>query len=235
MLRSASHGYPVVNGYSGYYPPHFEPLQFGLDRHDPDVLTTLGALGVRTVRIDLDDDFGPDAHRYVEAHPKTTRLETSGHEVLYSLAVEPAGKFPLGAPLPIAKATSTVNQRLLPFALDGDLETRWDSNLQAPGHEVTIDLGTERRVGAVVTRLGAWRLDFPRELLIEVSSDGATWREAWRGGAGGLTVNGTLTDPDAVPLIFPLSGPMRYIRLRQMAIDRGFYWSIAELNVHAEP
>ena len=234
MLRSAAHGQPVVNGYSGYYPPHYEPLQFGLNRHDPDVLTTVGALGVTTIRVDLDDDFGPEAARYVDAHPMATRLRTVGHEVLYSFSVEPAVTTTVGATLPIAKATTTVNQRLLPFALDGDLETRWDSNLQAPWHEVTIDLGVDTRVGAVVTRLAAWPLDFPRDLLIEVSSDGATWREAWRGGAGGLAVVGTLVDPDTIPLVFPVSGRMRYIRLRQLATDAGHFWSIAELSVHAE-
>ncbi len=41
MYRQMSHQRPIVNGYSGYFPPHYSALRFGLALRDPDVLTQL--------------------------------------------------------------------------------------------------------------------------------------------------------------------------------------------------
>ena len=39
MYRQMTHGRPLVNGYSGYFPPHYAALRFGLMLRDHDVLT----------------------------------------------------------------------------------------------------------------------------------------------------------------------------------------------------
>ena len=41
VYRSIAHGHPVVNGYSGYEPPHYRVLKPGLGERDDSVLTTL--------------------------------------------------------------------------------------------------------------------------------------------------------------------------------------------------
>src|SRR5918994_1892884 len=41
MLRATTGGYRSVNGYSGFEPPHFGPLRFGVRVRDANVLTGL--------------------------------------------------------------------------------------------------------------------------------------------------------------------------------------------------
>ena len=52
MYRAMSHGHALVNGYSGYFPPHYAALRFGLGLRDQDVLTQLAAYGANLVAID---------------------------------------------------------------------------------------------------------------------------------------------------------------------------------------
>ena len=52
MYRQMTHGRPLVNGYSGYFPPHYAALRFGLALRDHDVLTQLAAHGVTDVIVD---------------------------------------------------------------------------------------------------------------------------------------------------------------------------------------
>ena len=81
-------------------------------------------------------------------------------------------------------------------------------------------------------KLGSYRVDFPRELLVEVSPDGVAWTKAWGGPTDAIAVLGALRSPREAPLVLPVGGRMaRYIRLRQTAADPVFYWSIAELEV----
>ena len=46
------HGRPLVNGYSGYFPPHYAALRFGLGVRDEDVLAQLASHGVTDVVVD---------------------------------------------------------------------------------------------------------------------------------------------------------------------------------------
>ena len=52
MYRQMSHRRPLVNGYSGYFPPHYAALRFGLTLRDHDVLTELAARGVTDIIVD---------------------------------------------------------------------------------------------------------------------------------------------------------------------------------------
>ena len=60
MYRQMSHHRPLVNGYSGYFPPHYAALRFGLTLRDHDVLSQLAARGVTDIIVDREPD--PDGH-----------------------------------------------------------------------------------------------------------------------------------------------------------------------------
>ena len=66
MYRQMSHHRPLVNGYSGYFPPHYSALRFGLTLRDPDVLTQLAAHGITDIVVNRGED--PEGHwdKYVE-------------------------------------------------------------------------------------------------------------------------------------------------------------------------
>ena len=44
MYRQMSHGRPVVNGYSGYFPPHYAALRVGFTLRDPGIKGTASAI-----------------------------------------------------------------------------------------------------------------------------------------------------------------------------------------------
>ncbi len=78
MFRSMSHRRPLINGYSGYIPPHFAILGHSLRRKDPSALIEL-ARG-RPVQIVLAERDDPTGHyrRLVESLPGIGRPELSG-------------------------------------------------------------------------------------------------------------------------------------------------------------
>ena len=86
MYRGMSHGRPLVNGYSGYFPPHYAALRFGLGLRDDDVLTQLAALGVRDVVVDATRDSDGGWKRYVLAHPGTQAICSEDGRTLYRLS-----------------------------------------------------------------------------------------------------------------------------------------------------
>ena len=239
MYRAMSHGGPLVNGYSGYFPPHYAALRFGLGLRDDDVLTQLAAHGVRDVVVDSAHDGDGGWKRYVTAHPGTETVCSEDGRTLYRLN-SPASSLPrsdgangqAGTPLPIAVLRANVNAGDEKFMLDGDRTTRWQSGPQSDRTTVDIDLGSERSVHAVQLLLGPFIEDFPRALSIEALGDGAVWRELYKGGSAGRAFVGAFEDPKDVPLTFefpPVTA--RYLRLRTLANDETYYWSIAELKV----
>ena len=56
VYRSIGHGRPVVNGYSGYEPPHYRVLRAALAERDDSVLTTLTKFAPIAVVIARDSD-----------------------------------------------------------------------------------------------------------------------------------------------------------------------------------
>jgi hypothetical protein len=235
MYRAMGHGRPLVNGYSGYFPPHYAALRFGLGLRDDDVLTQLAAHGVSDVVVDSGRDSEGVWTRYVTAHPGTKTVCTQDGRTLYQLAA-PAASSSSGtanlASLHIATLRANVNEGDERFMIDGDRTTRWQSGPQSDRTTIDLDLGTDRKIQAVQLLLGPFIEDFPRVLSIEVLGDGAVWNELYRGGTAGRAFVGAFLSPKDVPLTFefpPVTA--RYIRLRTLANDETYYWSVAELRV----
>jgi hypothetical protein len=233
MYRSMFHGHPVVNGYSGYFPPHYAALRFGLDLRDDDLLTQLAAHGAQNVVIDTAADQDGSWRRYVTSHAGVQTVCAEGGRTLYRLppAAE-SNRSPAGAPLHIGSIWASVNNNDVKYMLDGDRTTRWESGPQTDRTEMNIDLGDTKSVTAVQLMLGPFVEDFPRALSIEALGKGAVWQELYRGGTAGLAFVGALQSPKDVPLTFEFAPVQtRYLRLRLLANDEKYYWSVAELKV----
>ena len=234
MLRATYHRQPIMNGHSGYTAPHYRALEYGLGWGKEEVLRELSALGVRHIRIDREHDQGQTYESFIATYSAARRVAETDTEALYELrevsSLKPPERY--GAALDISRVQTNVNGMLASSAVDGDLISRWHGGSQDPGEEVLIELSHAQPVGAVVLKLGSYRVDFPRELVVEVSPDGVAWTKAWAGPTGAIAMLGALGSPREVPLVLPVGGRMaRYIRLRQTAADPVFYWSIAELEV----
>jgi hypothetical protein len=236
MYRGISHGKPLANGYSGNFPAWYAALQLGLSSHDPAMLDELAALGV--IEVVLDTTLDPDGawDRYLRTQAMRLDNPGTGQFAVYRLrsSDRPSAKAPpaAGPDLAIHGIDVSVNPGLAPAMIDGNLQTRWESGPQTGKEEVIVDLGSARTVAAIVLSLGPYNADFPRLLLVEVSPDGQTWTEAWKGSGVSLTFTSAMRDPTTLPLTIGLEPrPARFVRLRQLGIDTTFFWSIAELAV----
>jgi hypothetical protein len=235
MYRAMSHGRPVVNGYSGYFPPHYASLRFGLDQLDDDVLTQLANHGVTTVVVNEADDRDGVWRRYVAAHQGAKVVCVEGRHTMYSLSAgspRDRERQQTGTSLPIAAIRPNVNEAAVANMTDGDRATRWESGPQTDRTVMDLDLGAVRSLNSLELALGPYTEDFPRMMAIDLSDDGAVWRHVWQGSSAGLAFAGALTSPMDVPLTYDLGGnSARYVRLRLLANDETYFWSIAELKV----
>ena len=233
MYRQMSHGRALVNGYSGYFPPHYFALRFGLSVRDRDVLTELARHGVTDVVVDREEDPGAGWDGYVAGHPDAQLICAEGHQTLYRLRSRGASVASAsGATLPIAEVRPNVNSDKASLMTDGDRTTRWESGPQTERTAIDIDLSAVHTVTGVELSLGPFVADFPRALLIEVSDEGQAWREVWRGGSAGLAFSGAFDAPREVPMRYRFApATTRFLRLRLTASDETYYWSVAELKV----
>jgi hypothetical protein len=235
MYRSIGHGRPVVNGYSGHFPPHYSALRFALLLRDEGILTDLASQGTSHIIITADHDHDGRWKRYLASQPDVTLVCADGGQNLYRLTGTPSNAVSeRGAPLTLAEVRPNTNAHFLKYMLDGDISTRWESGPQSEGTAIVIDLGADRSVDAVELKLGPFCEDFARALSIEASEDAKAWREVWRGGSARLAFVAGITAPVELPVRYDLSPPptTRYLRLRLLSNDETYYWSIAELKVY---
>ena len=171
MYRSMFHGRPLVNVYTGHEPPHYSVLSLSLWRGDPSVLTFLAR--ERPLVILVNDHLDPN-HGFrdmIAALPAVERHGISSAGSLFLLPAQPLVEHaPVGRPL--AARVRDVGRDRLEF-----------------------DLGASSTIGAIEFPLRSRYEDLAKQLLIEASDDGMTWREAWTGWTGGLALEATLADP----------------------------------------
>lgn len=233
MYRQISHRRPTVNGYSGYFPPHYAALRFGLSTREPDTLSALASRGVRDIIVDRSRDPEGKWDQFVESHPAARRVCTEGDQTLYRLTPPAgAGQPSAGSRVPAAVIRANVNEGAVANMVDTDRTTRWESGPQSTRTRVEIDLGGVRPIAGLDLMLGPSMEDFPRGLIVEVSEDGSSWRRVWEGGSAGLAFLGASEAPLDVPLRyrFPPT-PARLIRMQLTRNDDTYYWSIAEMRI----
>ena len=229
--RSMRHRRPVVNGVSGYDPPHYAPLQFGLNAYDPAVLVALSSFGPIDVVVNGDADPDGAWDRYA-ASVAGEPIATDGTRRLYRIPFSPAPEVVLGPVVPIAAVSASSEGAEV--VMDGRVDTEWHDNpRQMPGHWLTVDLGAVHTPAGVTLMLGEWARDFPRRLAIEVSTDGSSWTIAWEGPTVTIAMLAAIERPRQCPLRLAFAPrAARFVRLRSLA-DHKNLWRIAEIQVHA--
>lgn len=239
LYRAIEHRRPVLNGYSGYFAPHYWSMQYLLEQRDPAVLTRLAALAPIEIVIDHNVDADRRWRSYVSGHPLAERVHADETHSVFRLRREAGTASPSvdGQALPIASIAASLYQDRVGLMTDGDRVTRWHTGgPQDPTNEITVDLGTARDVRGVVMTIAGFVADFPRQLTIDTSLDGTAWMPAWSGGTALLAFSAALEQPLEVPLPFPFEPrPARFVRLRQTGTERIYYWSIAELRIMGRP
>lgn len=230
-FRSIAHRRPVFNGASGYEPQHYAPLRAGLDARDPAMLAAIATFGEFDIVVNADDDPAGDLERYAAAAPGATLVARAGPRSTYRVPAidSPDEMDPL---LPIARV-EVFEGDPAPIT-DGRLDTEWRCIPQTPGQWVMADLGTVRQVSGVSQALGEAARDFPRGLVIELSTDGAAWQEVWAGSGAAPAFRAAALAPLEAMMRFRFAPqPARFVHLRLTASHQNF-WRVVELEVHGK-
>ena len=233
-FRSMRHRRPVLNGVSGYDPPHYEPLKAGLGTRTIPSCSLAHRVARRLRRR---RQWRSRSRRRVGA----LRRERPGRRRSSArTAREPStrfrrrsdSRFGSGRSLPIVSAWANSQDGSL--AVDGRIETEWnDGREQQPGQWLIADLGQVREVAGVTHALGEYARDFPRLLAIDLSLDGSRLGAGLAGPDRRRTRSWRRRDaPIEAPMRFAFEPRQaRFVRLRQL--DKEIHlWRVAELQVH---
>lgn len=121
------------------------------------------------------------------------------------------------------KLTASHNDKDLAKAIDGNLETRWDTHTpQVPGMWVQIELPKAANMAGLVLDTAKSKGDWPRGWKIELSKDGKAWDKPVLEGKSATNVT---------EFMFPKTMNARFIRITDTGSVGGLYWSIHELDV----
>jgi hypothetical protein len=190
MYRSIYHRLPLVNGYSGHFPPHYNILMLSLARGDTSALSYLAMRRPLVIVITDLEDPGHGYRRMIEAIPgiRFQGVTAGGSTFLLQPQAEPR-RPPVGMALPAVAR-------------------------DAGRYVMEFDLGSIRRLAAVEAPLRNRYPNLAERIRIETSDDGQSWREAWIGWTGGPAVEAALDDPLLVPLRIYLPGASgRFVRV----------------------
>jgi hypothetical protein len=243
MLRATENGHVLVNGFSGYIPPHYALLQEGLRTFDSSVIDALQRFGAFLVFV---HQRGDDQQRYrdfIEDLPDAHRMLTTPSGALYQLPGRPAPPAPGDGPLHIASIRTSLTRgndsppgsdKPVSAMTDGLLTTRWQTPFhQSPGDEVIVTFDRPVTPSSVELDLGEFRDDYPRKLRISVLDDRQQSTQVWEGSTIGLAMLATLADRRRMPVVVHLPRPVQGRQLALTVVEGHpeLSWSIAELRV----
>jgi hypothetical protein len=190
MFRATGHRRPVVNGYSGYAPPHYLALRAGLRRGEPDVLDALCEHDPVLVLLDASAQQAAALRELVLSRAGVASLGADGGREAYLLPARP----PVSEP-----------------ALGGRLPVRL---LQGGARRAVFELERPGPVGGVLFHFGAGVSNLPAAVTIETGDNGL-WKIDWRGPVAGRALRGALRDPKRVPVVIATPGAGgRLLRVR---------------------
>jgi hypothetical protein len=92
MLRATAHGHPLVNGYSGYLPPHYRPLRQALQDFNAGTLRDLRTSGPLLVVINRVHDREGTSRAFVAAASGAALVRETADVLIYSLPAISTGR-----------------------------------------------------------------------------------------------------------------------------------------------
>jgi hypothetical protein len=227
--RAHNHGRRVVNGVSGYDPPHYVALVAGLRARDPAMLPALASFGAIDVVVSKAGDPDGQIARYVAAAHGAVAVADDGQRTTYRIPKGPP-EVELGAALPLAEVQAFRHDPKVMH--DASLDTGWGDLPQTRGQWIMADLGSVKMVSGVSNAIGRYFLDFPRRLRIEISTNGMAWETVWEGLGATPAFLASVRDPREAALRFGFDPrPARLVRLVQLDEFQSM-WRVSELRVH---
>ena len=234
VYESTRHRRRVVNGFSGYDPPHYALLRLALQRRDPAALGALASDTPLLVAVRADRRAWED---FLMTATGTQVIGRSDGADFFVVPRQGPGPVPSGPGLAVGRVVAQVGSarrdvtRLL---TDGRLDTIWSTEAaQSGGERLVLRLSAPGDVCGLRLAQGP-ALGVARTLVVEAHT-GSGWRRVWSGPLAGMAVAGALRDPRRVEsaIAIPPQVGARRLRLRQVGRDARNPWFVAELGVAA--
>jgi hypothetical protein len=203
MYRSIFHRQPLVNGYSGHFPPHYRALSLSLWRGDVSGLFYLARRRPLAIIVNDRLDPGGGFKQMIEEVPGIQSHGVSSAGTMFLLPPQPVPREQPPEP-PLPATVRDAGRSLLEF-----------------------DVGAPHRLSAIAVRIRRRYEDFASRIRIETSEDGMTWHESWVGWTGGMLVEAMLSDPLLTQVRIPLGG----VRARYVRVYPAGEWMKAEIQV----
>lgn len=236
MLRATRHKHVLVNGASGYSPPHYDAMVAGLQALDPSVLAALQTYGPLLVFVNQARDEGHRVKDLLDQFPLAAQIGKSPAGSLYELpGRQPPPQSAADPELRIGSITATAKDEGTMAMRDGQVTTRWETaGPQTAGDQVIVTLDRPGTVSRLELHLGEFRNDYPRKLRISVSTGGGPETTVWEGATAGMVVTALLKDRVTLPLVFALPDGTEAQRVTLTIVEghSEFWWSIAELRLY---
>lgn len=236
MLRATQTGHLLVNGFSGYMPPHYGLMKEGLGMFDESVLRALQQYGPLLVFIHEERDTDHRYRDFIENMPDAHRVRTGAAGSLYQLPTRAPEAQQVARQLPIKAVAASQGQASAAAMLDGDLSTRWQTPLhQTSGDQVVVTFDAPVTISRLEMDLGRFKDDYPRKLRITLGEPGEPPTTIWESRTTGLAMAAVLSDRPRMPLSFNVRRATgRQLVFAVLDGHMDFSWSIAELKVFGD-
>jgi hypothetical protein len=237
MYRTTLTGRPTANGYSGYFPEHYEALTLALDELDDAAIDFLSGRGPLLVVIDRTWPYARQRVDWLTKHPRARNVGETADTAWFMVDRAPAPPaLKCGsAILPIVSVRDWWGRAPLEPITDGDDDTFWlTGDSQQTGDFLELDLGRVANICSVRLSVGSHAGSYPRSLSVSTSQDAATWRTSFSGRLAGAAIGAAVDQPRAAAIELPLGAqPARFIRLRIEADQPKTPWLVTEAAITA--
>ena len=240
LYYSTYHWKNMLNGYSGYIPPLYNEMRrrwqsIPIKQNLEDIQT----LGIDHVLIHSNFYRGQDLKivlRHFELEKDCVRfIAEVGGTYIYKLIHASKKKAEFKADLrPLSKTRWAVHsnkkEQKAKYAIDGNIQTRWESGHQKIGDYIELDIGQVHQVEGISLKLGDKPRSYPRGYRVEISLDGKTWREVIEREVPRLPITAFLKPKELSIDIHIPRQEARYVRITNTGEHKAS-WSIYEIEV----
>jgi hypothetical protein len=237
MYRTTLTARPTANGYSGYFPEHYEALTLALDELDGAAIDFLAGRGPLLVAIDRTWPYARQRVEWLTRHPRARNVGETAETAWFMVDRAPTPP-PLNcgsATIPIKSVRDWWGRAPLEPITDGDDDTFWvTGDSQQTGDFLELDLGAAADVCSVRLSVGSHAGSYPRSLSVSTSQDDASWQTSFSGRMAGAAIGAAVDQPRAATIELPLgTEPARFIRLRLEADQPKTPWLVTEVAITA--
>ena len=234
MYRSMTHHRRLLNGMSGYEPPHYPILRLSLEEGRTEALSVFAGHADLAIFVPRDEAGVRLAALIRRDAGAESVAVTDRHEVLLVDRTTPrdAAVPPGLRSIRAASIASLDNPEHLSLLNDGERQSTWVTpEPQAGGEQLVADAGDVIPIAGVTLSLGRSMTAFPRGLRVEVSAGDGGWIDVWRGDMAAASVAAAIADPRDVTTVvsFPVR-QARFVRLTQTGAST-HPWAVSELRL----